>query len=86
MSFWFLEWASSSKQWPYRRLKKTIFLSYFMDFVNFILLDVYVEEISELGQHYSAGIFNVKLGLGQRKLFLFKMLQIDQQNTVALSH
>lgn len=26
------------------------------------------------------------LGLGEKKLFFFKMLQIDRQNTVAMSH
>lgn len=31
-------------------------------------------------------VFSRSLGLGQKNLFLFKMLTIGQQNTVAMSH
>jgi len=45
---------------------------------------MYVFKVSELGQHYSAGIFSATWFRPENLLF-FKMLQTDQQNELALN-
>ena len=45
---------------------------------------MYVFKVSEL-VNIIVQAFSVPLGLGQKKLLLFKMLQTDQQNELALN-